>query len=150
MAVALICYLEHTGHAINLLLLFWNHWLVSFPIKTPQRYHQASLSSNHLDRLDSGSPLWCRRPRTSGSGWFYHSASEQARRTCWGIRKPDKGLAFSLTLWFAICFLLMLIVSDSSGMWAPALLYSDTIKISYKPLKQTLFNCATSQLHTCM
>jgi len=44
MAAAIIFYLEHTGHAIDLLLLFWNLCLVSLPTETPQRYHRASFS----------------------------------------------------------------------------------------------------------
>lgn len=92
--------------------------------------HLCILDTEVLYRIQKDLKQWVFLPLYNRTGW----------RTCWGLKKHDRGLAFSLSLWFSSSFLFTLIVSfgvHASAFWTVA----ETTKSHW-----SRHNCALSQL----
>lgn len=96
--------------------------------------HLCILDTEVLYRIQKDLKQWVFLPLYNRTGW----------RNCLGLKKHDRGLAFSLSLWFSSSFLFTLIVSVLGSTHLPS-------ELSLKPQKvieaDIIVHCLSCHLH---
>lgn len=139
------CYLEHIGRTVDLLLLFGNCCLVS--LRTKDHRDTTGLPYLFLLLATLVGKIWkfsVVLQRTSGSGFFYHSTSEQENlENLLRHQEAYQRSGFLSLCGFSVCFLRHTVLGYEHLL---SLISDTTTFISYKPLKQTVSHCAPPQL----